>query len=348
VIESWQAFEGGVTPIMVETADFISIPYTPDLSQAGIRRACQRLALERLASDEDSLAALFQCQYQTALELAFLRHLQENEIPFEQRAAAPLTDPEKMDLMLGGRRLVLRNFPITGKNQIRRLLGEPEFILNGWARLPQEHGEIDARRADDVYVFAFIAAPVAQQGHEFQRALRAQQPVFLLHLLPDSWARRGYLPSLGHLALKADSDQDMRLELGGQDAGQQFHGEWIFLPPRQRVQTQAEFLSLAYLHAVQLPEGRTGVYSPALDQLHIVGPDNWFNVWVYGMRIVLTGFIPRHEFQRKAYLVTQAEASLEMEAAPYLKLPIAQLYPMQALFEQARLWKSPGGMGTEN
>jgi hypothetical protein len=338
---------------MLEAADFISIPFTPDLSQAGIRRACQRLALNKLPTDEDRLAGLIQCQYQTALELAFLRYLQENEVPFEQRAPAPLTAPEDLDLVLGGRRVRLRNFPITGKNQIRRLLREPEFILNGWARLPQEHGEVDARRADDVYVFAFIAALVAQQGHEFKRALRAQQPVYLLHLLPEAWALRGDYPSLDHLALKADGEQDVRLELGGQgaggqNAGRQFYSEWINLPPRQRVQTQAEFHSLAYLHAVQLPEGRTGVYSPALDQLHIVGPDNWFNVWVYGMRIVLTGFIPRHEFQRKAYLVTQAEASLEMEAAPYLKLPIAQLYPMQALFEQARLWKSPGGMGTEN
>ena len=40
---------------MVEAVDFISIPYTPDLSQAGIRRACQQLALERLPKDEDPL-----------------------------------------------------------------------------------------------------------------------------------------------------------------------------------------------------------------------------------------------------------------------------------------------------
>jgi hypothetical protein len=328
---------------MVEAADFISIPYTPDLSQAGIRRACQQLALERLPKDKDPLEGFTLCQYQTALELAFLRYLQENDVPFERQAAAPLTAPEEMDLTLGGRRVVLRNFPITGKNQIRRLLGEPEFILNGWARLPQVHGEVDALRADDVYVFAFIAALVARQGHEFKRALRAKQPFYLLHLLPEDWAHRGGRLSLDRLALKADGDQEIRLELGGQDAGRLFYSEWIGLPPRQRVQTPGEIQSLAYLHAAKLPEGRLGVHSPTLDQLHIIGPESWFNVWVYGMRVLLTGFIPRHEFQRKAYLVTQAEASLEREPEPYLKLPIAQLYPMQALFEQARLWKSPGG-----
>lgn len=332
---------------MVEAADFISIPYTPDLSQAGIRRACQLLALDRLQKDEDPLTGLFQWQYQTALELAFLRYLQENEIPFERLANAPLTSPEDMDLVVGGRRVVLRNFPIISKNQIRRLLDEPEFILNGWARLPQEHGEVDARRADDVYVFAFIATLVAQQGLEFRRALRAQQPFYLIHLLPEDWAHRNDHPSLDRLALKADTDQEIHLELGGQDADRQFYSEWVDLPPRQRVQTRAEIQSLAYLHAVQLPEGRLGLHSPSLDQLHIIGPESWFNVWAYGMRIVLTGFIPRHEFQRKAYLVTQAEASLEMDANPYFKLPIAQLYPMQALFEQARLWKSPGAMGEE-
>jgi hypothetical protein len=333
---------------MLAVTDFISLPYTPDLSQAGIRRACQRLALKTLPGNEDRLANLIQCEYQTALELAFQRYLQENEIPFERRASTPFTAPEDTELMLGGRRVVLRNFPISGKNQIRRLLHEPEFILKAWARLPQAHGEIDPRRADDVYVFAFIAALTAQQGREFKRALRAQQPVYLLSPLPEAWSNKGNQRSLGHLILKADSEQEFSLELGGLDAQGQLFTEWVRLPPRQRVASRAEFFSLAYLHAEQLPAGRTGVYSPALDQLHIAGPENWFNVWIYGMRSVLAGFIPRHEFQRRAYLVTQAEAEIEMEREPYLKLPMAQLYPLQALFEQARLWRSPGGTAVQN
>ncbi len=250
--------------------------------------------------------------------------------------------------MLGGRRVALRSFPITGKNQIRRLLHEPDFFLNAWARLPQAHGEVDPRHADDVYVFAFIAALIAQQGREFKRARRAQQPVYLLSLLPDAWSRKINDRSLGRLILKADCEQDISLELGGLDAQGQHYTEWVSLPPRQRVPSRAEFFSLAYLHAEQLPECRLGVYSPALDQLHIAGPESWFNVWVYGMRSVLTGFIPRHEFQRKAYLVTQAEAEVEMEREPYLKLPMAQLYPLQALFEQARQWGSPGGTAIQN
>jgi hypothetical protein len=333
---------------MLEATDFISIPYTPDLSQAGIRRACQRLVLEAQPRDEDPLESLIQREYQTALELAFQRYLQENEVPFERQASAPLSAPENADLMLGGRRMVLRNFPITGKNQIRRLLHEPDFFFNAWARLPQAHGEVDPRHADDVYVFAFIAALIAQQGREFKRARRAQLPAYLLSLLPDAWSHTGNNRSLGGLILKADCEQEISLELGGLDAGGQVYTEWVSLPPRQRVSSRAEFFSLAYLHAEQLPEGRLGVYSPALDQLHIAGPESWFNVWVYGMRIVLTGFIPRHEFQRKAYLVTQAEADLEMEAEPYLKLPIAQLYPLRALFEQARRWKSSGKTAFQN
>jgi hypothetical protein len=339
---------GRVEPIVLEDDDFISIPYTPDLSQAGIRRACQRYVLETSPGDEDPLAGLIQNEYQTALELAFQRYLQENNVPFERWASAPLSAPGDTELILGGRRVVLRNFPITGKNQIRRLLHEPDFFLKAWARLPQTHGEVDPRHADDVYVFAFIAALIALQPREFKRALRAQQPVYLVHLLPDTWGRKGNGRSLDNLVLKADCEQEISLELGGRDAQGQFYNEWIRLPPRQRVSTRAEFFSLAYLHAEQLPEGRLGVYSPALDQLHLAGPEGWSNLYVYGMRIVLTGFIPRHEFQRKAYLVTQLEADVEIETEPYLKLPIAQLYSLQALFEHARLWKSSGGMAVQN
>jgi hypothetical protein len=327
---------------MLAEDDFITIPYTPDLSQAGIRRACQRLVLEAQPESRDPLEGLIQCEYETALELAFQRYLQENEVPFERRASAPFTAPDDADLMLGGRRVVLRNFPITGKSQIRRLLHESNFFLNAWARLPKAHAEVDPRHADDVYIFAFIAGLMAQQGREFKRALQAQQPVYLMHFLPDAWFRQANSRSLGRLILKSDCEQEVSLELGGRDGKHQFYNERISLPHRQRVRTQAEFSSLAYLHAALLPEGRLGVYSPVLDQLYIAGPESWFNSWIYGMRILLTGFIPRHEFQRKAYLVTQAEADLEMEAEPYLKLPIAQLYPLRALFEQARLWKSSG------
>ena len=239
---------------MLQENDFISIPYTPDLSQAGIRRACQRYVLEAPPEAEDPLEGLIQTEYQTALELAFQHYLQENHVPYERRASAPLSAPGDTDLILGGRRVVLRNFPISGKNQIRRLLHEPDFYLNSWARLPQAHSEVDPLHADDVYVFAFIAALIAQQGREFKRAMRAQQPAYLVHLLPDAWARRDNGRALGSLALKADCEQEISLELGGQGAGGQSYTEWVHLLPRQRVSTHSEFLSLAYLHAEGLPE----------------------------------------------------------------------------------------------
>ncbi len=328
---------------MLDVADFISIPYTPDLSQAGIRRACQGLALEAQPGDEDPIAGLIQNECQTALELAFQRYLQEKDVPFERREAAPLTAPGNKDLILGGRRVVLRNHHFSGKNQIRRLQRDPSFLLNAWARLPQAHGQVDPRRADDMYVFAFIAGLTALESRDFKRAMRAEQPIYLIHLLPTAWARPPNDRPLGRPILKADCDQEIGLELGGQDMQRQFYSELISLPPRQRASSNAEFFSLAYLHATQLPDGRVGVYNPAMDQLHIAGPGDWQNLWVYGLRIILTGFIPRHEFQRTAYLVTQTEADAEIGEAPYLKLPISHLYPLQALFEQARQWKSPDG-----
>jgi hypothetical protein len=322
---------------VLEVPDFISIAYTPDLSQAGIRRACQRLVMEPEGSG-DPIAGLIRSECQTALELAFQRYLQENEIPFERRESAPLTAPGDTDLILSGRRVVLRSHHFAGKNQIRRLQRDPSFLLNSWARLPRAHGKVDPRRADDVYLFAFIAGPTARQSREFKRALQAQQPIYLIQLLPPAWTSPSKDLPLGQLVFKADCDQEMQIESGGRDTKRRFYSEWISLPPRQRATSSAEFFSLAYLHASQVPDGRLGVHSPALDQLYIAGPEGWQNIWVYGLKIILTGFTPRHEFQRKAYLVTQAEAGAGTGIEPYLKLPIAHLYPLQALFEEARLW----------
>jgi hypothetical protein len=76
--------------------------------------------------------------------------------------------------------------------------------------------------------------------------------------------------------------------------------EEVKLPALQRVHSQVDFYSLVYAHLSEIPAGRLGLYSPGLDKTMIIKPYEWGNIWVYGMNIILAGWITRGEFLRCA------------------------------------------------
>jgi hypothetical protein len=101
-----------------------------------------------------------------------------------------------------------------------------------------------------------------------------------------------------------------------------------------------EFFSLAYLNLPQTPEGRLGVFSPRLKQTYIIEPGAWENIWVYGMEIILAGYMTRGEFRRRA-----RELPPNSRVAQYARtrthngaLPVQQLHPLGDLFERAKEW----------
>jgi len=89
---------------MLTASDLIHLPYTPDLTEAGIAYVCRSLALARAGLGKPTFNRLRRMVGGTAVELAFRRYLHEQSIPFKVSGNQPFTDPDRYDISLACRR----------------------------------------------------------------------------------------------------------------------------------------------------------------------------------------------------------------------------------------------------
>src|SRR5688500_20404271 len=74
----------------------------------------------------------------------------------------------------------------------------------------------------------------------------------------------------------------------------------VEVPPRTRVQIEDGFFSVSYIHTRSAPNARIGIHNPVRKDTCVVDASDWGNIWVYGMEILLTGYLTRDEFNRRA------------------------------------------------
>lgn len=325
---------------MISAADFLSLPYTPDLTRAGIVYACRSLAFTYNRMGGSPFDRLRRIVAGKAIELAFRRCLTEQGVPHDNLGATPFTEPDHYDIALGGRRCDLKSYLILTKEEISRLRRDPSRLLSAHALVPADQLMADHLHEHDLYIFAYITALVAASPGEMERALKAGQPTFCVYPLPDEWVRPRSWASLGSLSIKSDAGQGMLLEAGGQTGGKIFETEQLFLEPGLRKELGKDFYSLAYLYTPRTPGGKVGVHSPRLNRVQMIQPQDWGNIWVYGMQILLAGFMTVGEFRQKAWLLPAGR-----RAYPYPKtrtdnmaLPLKELHPIKELFSETKKW----------
>ncbi len=325
---------------MITASDLICLPYAPDLTEAGISYACRSLphTYDRMGGSQfDRLRRIV---VGIAVELAFRRYLVQEDIPFGVEGATPFTDPDRYDVSLGGHRCDIKSFLISYREQIRSLHESPAQLLDAPALVPLDQYAGDSHSANDMYVFAFLSGLVAADGADLQKAVDAAQPLYLIHAMPSAWVRPQVWTPLGSLVLKSECDESLAVELGGQDASREFITRSVELPARTRVQLDAGFYSLAYVHASTGPAARIGIHSPRRQETYLIQPADWGNIWVYGMRIYLTGWVTRDQFRQRAALLPVGSRVFQYDRTRTrnLALPVSQLHPMSELLSQARAW----------
>src|SRR3989304_9359248 len=74
----------------------------------------------------------------------------------------------------------------------------------------------------------------------------------------------------------------------------------VEIPPRTRVEADNGFFSLSYVHVKSLMDARIGIHSPTRRETYLIGGMDWGNIWVYGMEVLLAGYLTREEFFRRA------------------------------------------------
>jgi hypothetical protein len=288
-----------------------------------------------------------------AVELAFRRWLQAQDVPFDLLGATPFTEKDKYDLRLGGRRCDVKSFLISDRSQITALRRDPAWLDAAEALVPEDQFHSDRMDEQDIYLFGFLAGLETRSAHELEKALRAEQPVYLIHTLSQPrW--RGTLPepganptasvwrSLGRLLFKADTPGPIELEAGGQIENHAGWAERLRLAPRVRTASTSEFFSLLYLHVPRLPGGPIGVRSPALHETVVIQPGEWENIWVYGIEVFLAGWLPKADFRALSRRLPRGSAVLQYTATQTdnRAVPVTGLRPVEELAGLVKEWSA--------
>jgi len=329
---------------MISPSDLIHLPYTRDLTEGGIAYAVRSLPYTYNRMGGSPYDRLRRIVAGVAVELAFRRHLSGQNIPFDVKGATPFTEPDRYDVSLGGRRCDIKSFLITYREQIAQMKKNPHVVLNAPALVPSDQNAAEGLSDNDIYLFAFLPGLIAASQDDLKKVIAASQPFYLMHAMPETWARPGIWNPLGALALKSEAEEPITIEIGGQDEGREMRAFVVELPPRTRVEIDHGFYSLSYVHVKSSPGARIGIHSANRNEMHLIGALEWGNIWVHGMEILLAGYLTRGEFNRNATPI-QAGARVfqyDRTRTKNLAVPVSELKPLSELFERVRAWSAPG------
>ena len=325
---------------MISVSDLIHLPYTRDLTEGGIAYAVRSLPYTYNRMGGSSYDRLRRIVAGVAVELAFRRYLSEQNIPFDVMGATPFTEPDRYDVSLGGRRCDVKSFLITYREQITEMKRNPQVVLNAPALVPSDQNAAEGHSDNDIYLFAFLSGLIAASQEDLQKVILAEQPTYLIHVMPDSWTRPVEWNPLGRLVLKSESEETHVIEIGGQDEGRETRTRLVEVPPRTRVEIEEGFFSVSHIHIKSLPNARIGIRSAVRKETHLIGAQDWGNIWVYGLDILLAGWLTRGEFKQRAQFVPVGKRVFQYEKTrtKNLAVPVFDLKPIPDLFERVKVW----------
>jgi hypothetical protein len=327
---------------VIKSSDLLRLPYTPDLTEAGIAYALRSLpySFDRIGSK--SYDSIRRVAANVAAELAFRRYLTQQDIPFDVTGGAPFTEPDKYNVSLGGYRCDIKSFLISHRNQISQMRNDPSVIIHAPALVPSDHHSMDGYSDKDLYVFAFLSGLIAASQTDLKKAVATNQPHYLIHVMPDEWRKPAKWNPLGTLILKSESDAEMLVEVSGQDQGRGFMTRIVNLPPKKRILINDPFYSISAVRVKNMPSARLGIRTSVYREAHVIPPLEWGNIWVYGLEITLAGFISRGDFRQRAKLIAPNTRVFQYNhtKTKNMAVPVSDLKPLHELVARLRE-KSP-------
>lgn len=324
---------------MISVSDILQFPCSRDLIHGGIAYALRSLPHQFHRARPSLYEHLRRAAAGAAIELAFRHYLSEQEIPFEVKSALPFTERERYDVTLGGQRCEIKSFLISHSDQIAEIRQNPQVLLNAPALVVSDQHAGDAHSPHDLYLFAFLSGFVTASQADVLKVVKAKQPHYLIHAMPEAWSRPSTWRPLGKLVLKSEAEAGIIVELSGQDAGRELCSSTVELPPRTRIEIQNEFFSLSHVHVKSLPAARIGIHRSVSKLTHTIGPLDWGNLWIYGREVWLAGYMPREEFSRRARFIPAGSHVFQYHHTQVknLAVPVSELRPLSELFERVKL-----------
>ena len=74
----------------------------------------------------------------------------------------------------------------------------------------------------------------------------------------------------------------------------------------------------------------------------MVDSSDWGNIWVYGMEILLAGYLTREEFNRRASYLQAGKRVFQYDKTrtKNLAVPVSELKSLSELFRHVREWSA--------
>ncbi len=325
---------------MVSTSDFIILTYTPDLTLAGLTYACKRFTLFNLPGNTPPISQLMQMIADTGIELAIRRHLIKERIPHRYAQVKHFTDPDHPTLTIGGRRCAIFNTIISKKWQIKEVRTKPLKLLDMPAMVLQDQTEMHYLNDDDIFIFGFLNSLLTTTQHSITQALDAGQPTFQIKLLPPPWSRCSSWHSLGTLTCQYEEKEKICLEIGGLSSDRKYLTETLILSSGTESFCNKDFFYIHYLSTKDYPKGKISLTSSTLKLTHIIQSHEWRNIWIYGLEIILVGFITRGEFFNQAQMMSVGNHPFDFRTrlTKYFSIPVSKLASLPELFNRAKSW----------
>lgn len=202
----------------------------------------------------------------------------------------------------------------------------PESIMAG---LPWLLRESNAARARDLLFFGLVLATDAPSRAEACQAKAQGTPLTVAHWLPSRWQqpRGGLLPPFVF-----KTERTFSLRLHGIDRHGQHAQHALALHAGETLRLQLPWQSLYALEARTWPQGKVGLKAAGAG-LHVVSPEHWENIAIYGNEIWLLGFTTWREFWQRARYIRRGGRSFPHGAhyEPAYLLPWCALEPLRAL-----------------
>lgn len=322
--------------MMISSSSFIRLPYSNDLTEGGIAYALRSLTYTYDRAGSSPYDRLRRVVANTAVELAFRRYLSQQDIPFEVQSSTPFTDSERYNVSLDGKRCDIKSYLISHREQMQEMRRNPEIILKAPALVPSDQHAREGHKRDDLYIFAFLAGLIAASQDDLKKVIAKGQPHYLVYVMPEAWRKPTHWNPLGKLTLKSESEEEMILEVNGQDSGREMMRKVISLPPKTKVVLDDAFYSVTAIHVRQIPDARIGIHCDGVKDTCIISPLEWGNIWVYGLDLFFVGYISYEEFSQhaKPLAINSRTFQYEHTKVKNLALPISELKPLSRLFEK--------------
>ena len=318
--------------------DILVLPYDTQFSIAGVQYARDSLHYTHNRMHLKKADRLRKIVAGVAFEMAVRRWFENESVPYQRLGATPFTEVDKFDLAIGGRRCDLKSHLIYNRFKIASLHNDPSWALEAQALIPEDQFESKRMEENDLYIFGFVTGLEARHSSETEKALAKNLPAFLVYTPPALWVNGHEWKPLGEIALKTNESEPITIEVGGQDANRSAIHERVRLLPRTRATVSQKFYSLLYVAVARAPRGEIWLHSSTLTQTHIIAPSDWGNIWIYGQRVYVCGWMTKNDFRaasRKLPAGSPVKQYTHTSTANRA-MPIGDLRPMSELVEIAK------------